>query len=84
MPPTCKVVSSKKQEMKRSKNKQHESLASAIIEKSDYLLTHLLYPVYSADSGAKFTKRRTVILLIMIIAVVLMHVFSSPERWIRI
>lgn len=84
MPPTYKVVSSKKQEMKRSKNKRHESLASAIIEKSGHLLTHLLHPVYSDDSGAKLTKRRTVILLIMIIAVVLMHVFSSPERWIRI
>lgn len=70
--------------MELPKKEQSRSFARKVIEKANDHLTASLHS--ESDSRNEYHERVRKIIFVVIVAIIaiLIHMFSSPDRWIRI
>lgn len=70
--------------MELPKKKQPRSFARKVIEKANDQLTASLHPESGSRNEYHERVRKIIFIVIVSIIAILIHLFSSPDRWIRI
>lgn len=70
--------------MKLTQKEQSRSFAQKVIEKANDHLTASLHPESGSRNGYHERVRKIIFIVIVAIIAILIHSFTSPDRWIRI